>query len=488
MEEIKICRDCGSIIEGAAYELPNGEYICEDCYESDYFFCEECEQIHHVDNAIEAYKGISRARWARPVKITICTDCAYGNYYRCSCCGEWFSDELAEDAHGDYVCDTCIDDNYHTCNGCGELFTYDEGQYDDYDDWYCDNCYEDIRSSRKIKDYGYKPEAVFKTVHDVFFGNYNGTELTFGAELEIDDGDNAEDVAEAILECSDDVYCKHDGSLGNEGVEIVSHPCTLEYHMTKLGWDKITTTAKDYNFSSHDAGTCGLHIHVGKRQLHGVDDQNTTIAKIIIAMNKHWDEFVKFSRRTSNQLGHWAELPKIDIGREDAIEEALKTEHRGRYQAINLTNWATIEFRLYRGTLNMQTLMASFQLTSNICKYCMAKTLDEVLDGDFEDIVHFEEFEELNAYVKERGIVSEHKEVIRTKLPEPRFNWGTYEVKNENVGGVNGWIFRGRLGDIFEVVYSKLYNVMHYNIKFKSGADDWDYMVTEDELAMAIGA
>ena len=30
-------------------------------------------------------------------------------------------------------------------------------------------------------------------------------------------------------------YCKHDGSL-EEGFEIVTHPMSLDYHLTKMPW------------------------------------------------------------------------------------------------------------------------------------------------------------------------------------------------------------------------------------------------------------
>ena len=69
-----------------------------------------------------------------------------------------------------------------------------------------------------------------------------------GIELETDkfDGDvNPTRFARFLHQkFSDRVYCKHDGSLDN-GVEIVSHPAPLRYHMRKFGWADILGTADE---------------------------------------------------------------------------------------------------------------------------------------------------------------------------------------------------------------------------------------------------
>ena len=41
-----------------------------------------------------------------------------------------------------------------------------------------------------------------------------------------------------------------------------------------------------------------------------------------------------------------------------------------RYMALNLTNYYTIEFRIFRGTLNFDTFMASVELVNNIVTLC----------------------------------------------------------------------------------------------------------------------
>ena len=44
-----------------------------------------------------------------------------------------------------------------------------------------------------------------------------------------------------------------------------------------------------------------------------------------------------------------------------------KGYHSGRYTCVNLENPATIEFRMFRGTLKYNTLIATLQLVNRIC-------------------------------------------------------------------------------------------------------------------------
>lgn len=52
----------------------------------------------------------------------------------------------------------------------------------------------------------------------------------------------------------------------------------------------------------------------------------------------------------------------------------------GRYVAVNLENYDTIEFRLFRGTLRHKTFLATLQLIDEICKRAI-RLNDKVLEG-----------------------------------------------------------------------------------------------------------
>lgn len=410
MDAEKYCADCGEKIaeDDEFYETADGRIICERCYEDSYFTCEDCGDIFPMDDVVSVDNG----------EMYICQDCAddTGNYYHCVSCDEYFTSHYRgyyELANGDCVCVRCADGNIAECNDCGEYFWIDDMEEDE-DGWgdtiyFCPNCARGRK--KKIHDYGYKPAPKYKVHnHDEFWTDDSIKELLFGVELEIDKGKDPEDVAEEITEDHDDIYCKHDGSL-DYGVEIVSHPCTLEYHLKDLGWDDICNIALSNNFKSHEARTCGLHIHVGRRQLsEDISEQNDNIAKIIILVDRHWDNIVKFTRRTESQLSRWAERPEIideakSLSDENIGREVMKEiNYRGRYQAVNLQNRNTIEFRIYNGTLKVSTLYATLQFTSNICKYAMTHSFDDCFASQWKDVAEYETYPELAEYLTSRNI------------------------------------------------------------------------------------
>lgn len=410
MDTERCCDDCGEKIaeDDEFYETADGRIICESCYEDSYFTCEDCGDIYPMDDAVSINNG----------EMYVCQDCAddTGNYHHCVSCDEYFTSRSRgyyELANGDCVCDRCADGNVAECNDCGEYFWIDDMEEDE-DCWgdtiyFCPNCARGRK--KKIHDYGYKPAPKYKVHnHDEFWTDDSIKELLFGVELEIDKGKDPEDVAEEITEAHDDIYCKHDGSL-DYGVEIVSHPCTLEYHLKDLGWDDICNIALRNNFKSHEARTCGLHVHVGRRQLsENISEQNDNIAKIIILVDRHWNNIVRFTRRTEEQLSRWAERPEIvdkianfsdgNIGRKVMNE----VNCRGRYQAVNLQNRNTIEFRIYNGTLKVSTLYATLQFTSNICKYAMTHSFDDCFASQWKDVAEYETYPELAEYLVSRNL------------------------------------------------------------------------------------
>ena len=132
----------------------------------------------------------------------------------------------------------------------------------------------------------------------------------FGVELEIDgageDSYNAEQVLKLANRGDEYIYCKHDGSL-DEGFEIVTHPMTLDFQERSMPWLDLVRKAVSMGYTSHQANTCGLHVHVSRTAFGDYEDQqDAVIARILYFFEKHWEELLKFSRRTENQLQRWA--------------------------------------------------------------------------------------------------------------------------------------------------------------------------------------
>ena len=253
MEENKIyCSHCGALIEDDDYEEVGGEIVCTDCYEHHTTTCDRCGSVIWTDDSYgDEY-------------TTLCSSCYHNHYTRCTCC-----DALLHE-----------DDAYHL---------------DGYD--YCGECYHDeVDRNRSIHDYGYKPEPIF----------YGDSDRYFGVELEIDnagkDDDNADEIlAVANRNDTEHIYIKGDGSL-DDGMELVTHPMSLDYHK-QFQWDEIMKKAIYLGYRSHQTSTCGLHVHVNRDCLgENRDEQDETISRILYFVEHHWNELLKFSRRSVDRL------------------------------------------------------------------------------------------------------------------------------------------------------------------------------------------
>lgn len=401
------CDDCGEWVpEDESYVTADGETICESCYEDNYFTCEDCGEIHHNEDLIVVNPGRGDEQY-------VCSDCAERHYYRCDDCGEYFYDCNVHIGNNDVaICDDCWDrGGWSVCEDCGDIVSDDEINYCESDGcYYCDSCYADHNESCDFHDYYYKPTPEFKFRSSEARNHENI--LTFGVELEVDLGDDHQDLTRDLAALEQPIYMKHDGSLGSEGVEIVTHPCSLAYHTYKLRWAEISRTCRNHDFKSHNTDSCGLHIHVGRRQFGDTPDQRSkTAGNLVILARQLWDSLTIFSRREKDRLDRWAARPNLDMIQgasytdSDLTQMALNTERDGRYQAVNLCNRETVEFRLFRGTLKRSTILASLQLVDAMTHFAMDHTPTECFNATFADVIGATQFKELHEYCISRGLL-----------------------------------------------------------------------------------
>lgn len=417
----RICGFSGAIVEDDAEEMvfipPHG-WVSKDSVARFFKKCAVCDEYHETSECIKLEvmtdSGIKEA-W-------VCNDCleTEGHFYCCADCGRWFDYRATPSmstARG-LVCDVCAEE-YVECPECHEYVLPDDLiLVPQRERPVCAKCRIRLRREN-IKNYSYKPRPKFKvgSSHDQFDTDKDIKELLFGVELEVDKGNDDLECAGEIIQACEDVYCKHDGSLSC-GIEIVSHPATLEYHLNELGWDRIAEICRKFKFTSHEAKTCGLHVHIGRRQLGANDaERENTAGKMVLCMVRHWENMVKFSRRLSSQL-NWAECNKPDLtyasNEDELIGAALETEEDGRYQAVNLCNEATVEIRLFRGTLEVNTIKATLEMVSNFTLYCKEHTALEVMNSQWADIAYYKNYPELYDYLQERKIGDEQLSILNT--------------------------------------------------------------------------
>ena len=336
--------------------------------------------------------------------LMLCGECLRTETTGCSCCGEriW-----ADDNEGDGdtpLCGRCYDRYYTTCTDCGRTIHQDDAYYIDEDDYdaRCHACHCRCADHRVIHDYYYKPEPIF----------YGEGKRYFGVELEIDGAGESNANAAKLVEVANHdrelVYIKHDGSL-DDGMEIVTYPMSLDFHVHQMPWAALLDKAKAMGYRSHLANTCGLHIHVNRTAFGETEeDQEAVIGRILYFFEKHWEELLKFSRRSQKQLRRWADRYGLKEHPKQIIQSAKN--YGDRYYCVNLCNAHTVEFRMFRGTLKLNTLIATLQLLDRICDVAICMSDEEIKDLSWTTFVAgCAHMEALVQYLKERRIY----------LPEP---------------------------------------------------------------------
>lgn len=352
-EKARHCDCCGAVIVGG-YEEFDGEILCAHCFERETVLCEHCgTRIWNDDNAGDEHIA---------------------------------------------PCQNCRDDHYVECENCGRIIFADDANHIQGEP-YCDRCYSD-EDTDSIHDYCYKPTPAF----------YGDGERFFGVELEIDYGGKYSDKAEALMDIANAghelIYIKSDGSL-DDGMEIVTHPMTLKFHKNEMPWKEIMSEAVRLHYRSHKTTTCGLHVHVNRDTFGNTrEEQDEAISRVLYFVEHHWNEMLKFSRRTDEQMNRWAARYGYKNSPKEIMEHAKK-EGNGRYACVNLTNWTTIEFRMFRGTLKYNTLIATLELVDKICEYAVGFNDDDLAKMSWSGFVMSlgdVDCGELITYLKERNL------------------------------------------------------------------------------------
>lgn len=358
---------------------------------SDTFICSGCGAEHPMENCT-LFDGQE-----------LCPSCLEEKTTLCDHCGDRIWRDEAEGNDSITLCHYCYENEYVTCTECGVLLPNRDAYYleDDEDNPYCCHCYTEHPRHKAIHEYYYKPEPVF----------YGEGPRYFGIELEIDEGGELSANAEKLLKLANEnhelLYAKHDGSL-DDGFELVSEPCSMTYHHAEVPWLPVLQKAASLGYTSHKAGTCGLHIHVSRAAFGETEEQqDLSIARILYFVEKHWEELLKFSRRTEAQLNRWAARYGYKDQPKEILDHVKKGYGGGRYTCVNLTNTDTIEFRMFRGTLKYNTFLATLQLVNRICDVALSYSDAEVKAlswTSFVSGIDGSRYPELITYLKERRL------------------------------------------------------------------------------------
>jgi len=161
---------------------------------------------------------------------------------------------------------------------------------------------------------------------------------------------------------------KRDGSIRN-GFEIVSTAATLDIH--KDEWKAFFAGVRD-NTNLHEHDTVGMHVHVSRSPLSVL-----TVGKMTEFMNNPDNKSY-----LEKVAGRWSD--RFAGQQTRSITFAFRNEGGGeRYNALNLRNKETVEFRIFASTRSYDEFIMRLEFCEAVTHYCSpcqsrAKSLKEV--------------------------------------------------------------------------------------------------------------
>ena len=194
-------------------------------------------------------------------------------------------------------------------------------------------------------------------------------------------------------------YCERDGSLNDNGVEIITVPMNPKDIKDRATWESLIEYLSD-KAKSWDSPRCGLHVHIGREILgSNPEQQSETIGKLLYL----YHHFVNGTPMNTRIFGRdRAYNEKDGKTREgDAVatlgsgvlklNEVKNTLKKGlidksssdRYFDINLMNSNTIEFRKGRGSIKASRIIMVIEYCEMMCKYAKSAKWEEISKDAF---------------------------------------------------------------------------------------------------------
>jgi len=284
------------------------------------------------------------------------------DYFGCDCCESQTHYDNSSWYDGTRYCQQCVENNVYDCNDCGASVW-------DGNDHNCEGDGDDNDESL-IHGYAYRPSPYF-------FGE---GKYHFGFELEVEARGNGRYAGAQIAQESlgGHAYLKEDGSL-SDGFEIVTHPHTLEKYHNEFNWG-VLEKLQSNGYRSWNTRTCGLHVHVSRTAFgDGGDPWSSKItqsvrSQILLRRQSHELRFMKLiydnqrqveriSGRSNNNYATFQDKGHLIQKLKHGIQES------GRYSAINTENDATIEVRVFKGSLRKERVLSALEFVHASVEY-----------------------------------------------------------------------------------------------------------------------
>lgn len=340
---------------------------------------------------------------------------------RCDDTG-WQNDDWYYVDQSEMWCQSCMESHANYCDDCNEYHTGSSYYTEDTNSSYCENCIgnayfcEDCDAyytngcddhsgddARVIHDYSYRPDPIFHSTD-------KEERLFFGLEIEVEASRNRSESAEyaSRLEGYDLAYLKSDGSL-NCGFEIVTHPMTHDFYKNEANelWDTLEAlrSRAGIRVKAWDATTTGLHIHISRtgftggahmhRFLRLVYDNQTLYEAIAGRSSSRW---AKFDDAQTDYVSEDEEGTRQWKSRRNLKSKLDNARNSDRYSAVNTQNHATLEMRIFRSSVNGDTVKSFIDLAHASVEYTRGLSVRDIRQGALDSDIFMQ-------YIRDKSVL-----------------------------------------------------------------------------------
>lgn len=328
--------------------------------------CDSCGECGPLPDRIEIY----RVSWGDP------------NYY---------CDDSCAVAAGYNRCPGWDGDEYDGSE-CDEWTNHDSGRCGNHRPCTCGNCSR-CRDRSNIHSYSYKPSPIFRGLGPLYLG--------LECEIDVSDvrrkGYSLPDVAQYVNSRMDRErigYLKSDSSI-DHGFELVTHPMSYDWAMGDFPWDMFGELTGTYGVTPDD--DCGIHVHVSRDGFSGTRHlylwqkffyRNADPIKQLArrdsaqwaSFNRDGREFAAYVAKRGGSRGsgverydrwylpsRWRQVGETNFRRYG--ETYINPPSLARYSAINVQNDATLEVRVFAGSVDAQEVRAALGMVHASVEY-----------------------------------------------------------------------------------------------------------------------
>ena len=264
-------------------------------------------------------------------------------------------------------------------------------------------CSQCMHQSANVMGYSEKPDVLFHRIKRgkqetpplLTYDSYGHIEHKrhyyehFGVEIETDTNGESPRIEDTDLASL--VHLLGKGSTGKESllyckndctcfVEVVSQPMSWNYWLL-YGQEVFYTLFQKlrenrlYGYSANDSG---MHIHVSRKAI-----KPFNLKKIIefVYNPSNYDFILDISQRTDEKLQEWGNpdmddcLPMNEYLVKCINSHTVAQEYMERSTAINLHNRNSVEFRIFRGTLNFQSFSKNLEFVRSLLQWAKVTSM-----------------------------------------------------------------------------------------------------------------